>query len=94
MRVVLAQPRGFCAGVVRAIDVVEKALEVVDGPVYVRKEIIHNRYVVDELREKGARFVEEVDEVPDHAALIFSAHGIAPAVRLRSSAFGIAQAAE
>ena len=80
-KLLVAGLRGFCAGVVRAIDVVEKALEVVDGPVYVRKEIIHNRYVVDELREKGARFVEEVDEVPDDAALIFSAHGIAPAIR-------------
>jgi 4-hydroxy-3-methylbut-2-en-1-yl diphosphate reductase len=80
-RLLIAGLRGFCAGVVRAIDVVEKALEVVDGPVYVRKEIIHNRYVVDELREKGARFVEEADEVPDNASLIFSAHGIAPQVR-------------
>ena len=73
--------RGFCAGVVRAIDVVEKALDVCEGPVYVRKEIIHNRYVVDELRSKGARFVEEVDDVPDGAWLIYSAHGIAPSVR-------------
>ena len=80
-KLLVAGLRGFCAGVVRAIDVVEKALEVADGPVYVRKEIIHNRYVVDELRNKGARFVEEVDEVPDEAALIYSAHGIAPAVR-------------
>ncbi len=80
-KLLVAGLRGFCAGVVRAIDVVEKALEVVDGPVYVRKEIIHNRYVVDELRDKGARFVEEVDEVPDNASLIFSAHGIAPQVR-------------
>ena len=62
--------RGFCAGVVRAIDVVERALEVCDGPVYVRKEIIHNRYVVEELRAKGARFVEEVEEVPDGSWLI------------------------
>ena len=73
--------RGFCAGVVRAIDVVEQALRVCDGPVYVRKEIIHNRYVVDGLREKGAIFVEEADEVPDGAWLIYSAHGIAPGVR-------------
>ena len=84
-KLLIAGLRGFCAGVVRAIDVVEKALQVVDGPVYVRKEIIHNRYVVDELREKGARFVEEVDEVPDDAALIFSAHGIAPEVRSKAS---------
>jgi 4-hydroxy-3-methylbut-2-enyl diphosphate reductase len=80
-RLLVAGLRGFCAGVVRAIDVVEKALQVCDGPVYVRKEIIHNRYVVDELREKGARFVEEVDEVPDRAWLIYSAHGISPTVR-------------
>ncbi|MEP6767964.1 MAG: 4-hydroxy-3-methylbut-2-enyl diphosphate reductase [Acidobacteriota bacterium] len=73
--------RGFCAGVVRAIDVVERALEVCDGPVYVRKEIIHNRYVVDELREKGAIFIERLEEVPDGAWLIYSAHGIAPEVR-------------
>ena len=65
----------------RAIDVVERALEVCDGPVYVRKEIIHNRYVVDELRAKGAIFVEEVEEVPDGSWLIYSAHGISPEVR-------------
>jgi 4-hydroxy-3-methylbut-2-enyl diphosphate reductase len=77
----MAGLRGFCAGVVRAIDVVEKALEVCDGPVYVRKEIIHNRYVVDELKGKGAVFVEEVEEVPDGSWLIYSAHGISPNVR-------------
>ena len=80
-KLLVAGLRGFCAGVVRAIDVVERALEVCDGPVYVRKEIIHNRYVVDELRDKGARFVEEVDEVPDGSWLIYSAHGISPTVR-------------
>jgi 4-hydroxy-3-methylbut-2-en-1-yl diphosphate reductase len=80
-KLLIAGLRGFCAGVVRAIDVVEKAIEVCNGPVYVRKEIIHNRYVVDELRQKGARFVEEVSEVPDGAWLIYSAHGIAPEVR-------------
>ena len=80
-KLLVAGLRGFCAGVVRAIDVVEKALEVCDGPVYVRKEIIHNRYVVDELRGKGAHFVEEVHDVPDGAWLIYSAHGIAPEVR-------------
>jgi 4-hydroxy-3-methylbut-2-en-1-yl diphosphate reductase len=80
-KLLIAALRGFCAGVVRAIDVVETALEICDGPVYVRKEIIHNRYVVDELRRKGAIFVEEVAEVPDGAWLIFSAHGISPAVR-------------
>jgi len=80
-KLLVAGLRGFCAGVVRAIDVVERALDVCEGPVYVRKEIIHNRYVVDELRSKGARFVEEVDDVPDGAWLIYSAHGIAPSVR-------------
>jgi len=80
-KLLVAGLRGFCAGVVRAIDVVEKALEVCDGPVYVRKEIIHNRYVVDELRSKGAHFVEEVHDVPDGAWLIYSAHGVAPEVR-------------
>jgi 4-hydroxy-3-methylbut-2-en-1-yl diphosphate reductase len=73
--------RGFCAGVVRAIEVVERALQVCGGTVYVRKEIIHNRYVVDELREKGARFVDEIADVPDGSWLIYSAHGIAPSVR-------------
>ncbi len=80
-KLLVAGLRGFCAGVVRAIDVVERALQVCEGPVYVRKEIIHNRYVVDELREKGAVFVEEVDEVPDGSWLIYSAHGISPTVR-------------
>jgi 4-hydroxy-3-methylbut-2-enyl diphosphate reductase len=80
-KLLVAGLRGFCAGVVRAIDVVDRALQVCDGPVYVRKEIIHNRYVVDELRAKGAVFVEEADEVPDGAWLIYSAHGISPTVR-------------
>ena len=80
-KLLVAGLRGFCAGVVRAIDIVEKALEVCDGPVYVRKEIIHNRFVVDELREKGARFVEEVNEAPDDSWLVFSAHGVSPEVR-------------
>ena len=80
-KLLVASLRGFCAGVVRAIDVVDRALQVCDGTVYVRKEIIHNRYVVDELRAKGAVFVEEADEVPDGAWLIYSAHGISPTVR-------------
>ncbi len=80
-KLVVAGLRGFCAGVVRAIDVVERALDLCDGTVYVRKEIIHNRFVVEELRRRGAVFVEEVDEVPDGSWLIFSAHGISPAVR-------------
>jgi 4-hydroxy-3-methylbut-2-enyl diphosphate reductase len=80
MRVVLAQPRGFCAGVVRAIDVVEGALEQFGAPVYVRHEIVHNKHVVEALRNKGARFVEELNEVPDGAVTIFSAHGVSQAV--------------
>ena len=88
-KLLVAGLRGFCAGVVRAIDVVEKALEVCEGPVYVRREIIHNRFVVDELRAKGARFVEEVDEVPDGSWLVFSAHGVAPDVRQRAHARGL-----
>ena len=79
-KLVLAKLRGFCAGVVRAIDVVEKALEICGKPVYVRHEIIHNRYVVDGLRAKGAVFVEELNDVPAGSWLIFSAHGVSPAV--------------
>jgi len=80
MRVILAQPRGFCAGVVRAIDIVERALEKYGQPVYVRHEIVHNRHVVETLKNKGARFVEELDEVPDGAVTVFSAHGVAQTV--------------
>ena len=80
MRVVLAQPRGFCAGVVRAIDIVDKALEKYGRPVYVRHEIVHNRHVVDGLKEKGAIFVEELGEVPEGAITVFSAHGVAKSV--------------
>jgi 4-hydroxy-3-methylbut-2-en-1-yl diphosphate reductase len=79
--IVLAGPRGFCAGVERAIDIVELALSVCLPPVYVRKEIVHNRHVVEDLRAKGAIFVDELDEVPDDATVIFSAHGISPEVR-------------
>lgn len=78
--VVLAKPRGFCAGVDRAIEIVEKALEIYDKPVYVRKEIVHNRHVVDALQTQGAVFVDELDEVPHCATVIFSAHGVAPEV--------------
>ena len=77
---VLAKPRGFCAGVERAIDIVEQALAVFDKPVYVRKEIVHNRHVVEALQEKGAVFVEEISEIPAGATAIFSAHGVAPGV--------------
>ncbi len=80
-KIILLTPRGFCAGVVRAIDVVKIALGHYGAPIYVRKEIVHNRHVVDELREMGAVFVEELSEVPQGARVIFSAHGVAPSVR-------------
>ncbi|MFQ5519029.1 MAG: 4-hydroxy-3-methylbut-2-enyl diphosphate reductase, partial [Mariprofundus sp.] len=79
--VLLAEPRGFCAGVDRAIEIVEKALEVYGAPVYVRHEIVHNRFVVEDLRAKGAVFIEEVSDAPDGSVLIFSAHGVSKAVR-------------
>ena len=77
LQIVLAQPRGFCAGVVRAVDIVERALDLYGPPVYVRHEIVHNKRVVDGLRAKGARFVEEVEEIPEGAVTVFSAHGVA-----------------
>ena len=80
IKVVLAQPRGFCAGVVRAIDIVDQALTKYGAPVYVRHEIVHNRHVVDNLKSKGAVFVEELNEVPDGAVTVFSAHGVARSV--------------
>src|ERR1700744_4995942 len=80
MPVVLPRPPGFCAGVVRAIDIVERALEKYGEPVYVRHEIVHNKHVVDTLKNKGARFVEELDEGPDDAVTVFSAHGVPQAV--------------
>ena len=84
LRVVLCSPRGFCAGVTRAIDVVETALKMHGAPVYVRHEIVHNKYVVDSLKAKGAVFVKELDEVPDGAApVIFSAHGVPKSVPAR-----------
>ncbi len=81
MKIVMANPRGFCAGVDRAIEIVERALELFGAPVYVRHEVVHNKYVVDRLRSKGAVFVEELDEVPDDTTVIFSAHGVAKLVR-------------
>ncbi|MBF0588470.1 MAG: 4-hydroxy-3-methylbut-2-enyl diphosphate reductase [Magnetococcales bacterium] len=81
MRVLLASPRGFCAGVHRAIAIVEKALETFGRPIYVRHEIVHNRRVVEDLRQKGAVFVDELDDVPDDATVIFSAHGVSKAVQ-------------
>lgn len=80
MKILLANPRGFCAGVDRAIDIVERALTLFGKPIYVRHEVVHNKYVVDELREKGAIFVDELVEVPDGATVIFSAHGVSRAV--------------
>src|SRR5258706_4785089 len=80
MQVVLAQPRGFCAGVVRAISIVERALEKYEAPVYVRHEIVHNKHVVEDLKAKGARFVDEIDEIPTGAVTIFSAHGVSKSV--------------
>ena len=81
MKIVMANPRGFCAGVDRAIEIVERALELFGAPIYVRHEVVHNKYVVDRLRTKGAVFVEELDEVPDDTTVIFSAHGVAKQVR-------------
>lgn len=81
VQIKLANPRGFCAGVDRAIDIVNRALDVFGAPVYVRHEVVHNRYVVDTLRERGAVFVEELDEVPDDVIVIFSAHGVSRAVQ-------------
>ena len=81
MRILLANPRGFCAGVDRAIDIVERAVELFGAPIYVRHEVVHNRFVVDRLRSLGAVFVDELDEVPDSATVIFSAHGVSKAVQ-------------
>ena len=88
-QIVLAGPRGFCAGVDRAIDIVELALQVCPPPVYVRREIVHNRHVVEALRAKGAHFVDELEEVPDRTTVIFSAHGVSPAVRLEAQRRGL-----
>jgi 4-hydroxy-3-methylbut-2-enyl diphosphate reductase len=90
MRVILAQPRGFCAGVVRAIDTVERALEKYGPPVYVRHEIVHNKFVVESLKAKGAVFVEDLSEVPPHAVTIFSAHGVSNAVESDAAIRGLA----
>jgi 4-hydroxy-3-methylbut-2-enyl diphosphate reductase len=89
MEVLLANPRGFCAGVERAIEIVERALEQLGAPIYVRHEIVHNKYVVDDLRAKGAVFVDELDEVPVGATVIFSAHGVSQAVRREAERRGL-----
>ena len=87
--IVLAQPRGFCAGVDRAIDIVERALELHGAPIYVRHEIVHNRYVVQDLKSKGAIFIDELDQAPAGAIVVFSAHGVAKAVRAEADRMGL-----
>jgi 4-hydroxy-3-methylbut-2-enyl diphosphate reductase len=89
MDIVLANPRGFCAGVERAIEIVERALEIYGAPIYVRHEVVHNKFVVDNLRAKGAVFVEELDEVPSGATVIFSAHGVSRSVRREADKRGL-----
>src|SRR5215831_12431150 len=89
MRVILSQPRGFCAGVDRAIEIVERALQIHGSPIYVRHEVVHNRYVVEDLRAQGAVFVEDLSEVPAGATVVFSAHGVSQAVRLAAQARGL-----
>ena len=89
MDVILANPRGFCAGVDRAIEIVKRAIETLGAPIYVRHEVVHNRFVVDDLKARGAVFVEELDEVPDNATVIFSAHGVSRAVREEADRRGL-----
>ena len=89
MEIRLANPRGFCAGVDRAIDIVNRALEVFGAPIYVRHEVVHNRFVVEDLRSRGAVFVDELDEVPDDRIVIFSAHGVSQAVRTEADRRGL-----
>lgn len=89
MDIILANPRGFCAGVDRAIEIVKRAIETLGAPIYVRHEVVHNRFVVEDLRQRGAIFVEELDEVPDNATVIFSAHGVSQAVRNEAERRGL-----
>ncbi len=89
MDILLANPRGFCAGVDRAIEIVKRAIETLGAPIYVRHEVVHNRFVVDDLRQRGAVFVEELHEVPDNATVIFSAHGVSQAVRTEATRRGL-----
>jgi len=86
MEIIMANPRGFCAGVDRAIEIVERALESFGAPIYVRHEVVHNKFVVDGLRDKGAIFVDELHEVPDDSTVIFSAHGVSRKVELEAEA--------
>jgi 4-hydroxy-3-methylbut-2-enyl diphosphate reductase len=89
MEILLANPRGFCAGVDRAVVIVERALELFGPPIYVRHEVVHNRFVVDSLRDQGAIFVDELDEIPDDATVVFSAHGVARSVREEAESRGL-----
>lgn len=89
MKLILANPRGFCAGVDRAIEIVERALELFGAPIYVRHEVVHNRFVVDGLRDKGAVFIEELSDVPDNSTLIFSAHGVSKKVKAQGQQRGL-----
>ncbi|QQD20699.1 4-hydroxy-3-methylbut-2-enyl diphosphate reductase [Oceanospirillaceae bacterium ASx5O] len=89
MNIKLANPRGFCAGVDRAIDIVNRALELFEPPIYVRHEVVHNKFVVNDLRDRGAVFVDELDEVPDNSIVIFSAHGVSQAVRKTAADRGL-----
>ncbi len=89
MKLILANPRGFCAGVDRAIEIVERALDLFGAPIYVRHEVVHNRFVVDGLREKGAIFIEELSDVPDNSTLIFSAHGVSKKVQTEGKQRGL-----
>ena len=89
MDLILANPRGFCAGVDRAIEIVNRSLELFGAPIYVRHEVVHNKFVVDDLKQRGAVFVEELDEVPDGATVIFSAHGVSRAVRAEADRRGL-----
>ncbi|NDE34759.1 MAG: 4-hydroxy-3-methylbut-2-enyl diphosphate reductase, partial [Gammaproteobacteria bacterium] len=89
MDILLSNPRGFCAGVDRAIDIVERAIEVFGAPIYVRHEVVHNRYVVDGLRARGAVFVEELSEVPENSTVIFSAHGVSKAIQEEAQQRGL-----
>lgn len=89
MQIHLANPRGFCAGVDRAITIVERALEIFEPPIYVRHEVVHNKFVVDGLKERGAKFVDELSEVPDDSIVIFSAHGVSQAVRSEAQSRGL-----
>ncbi|WP_175405923.1 4-hydroxy-3-methylbut-2-enyl diphosphate reductase [Shewanella sp. MEBiC00475] len=89
MSILLANPRGFCAGVDRAISIVERALELFEPPIYVRHEVVHNRYVVENLKQRGALFIDELDQVPDNSIVIFSAHGVSQAVRKEAKVRGL-----